>query len=59
MRMAGRPNWRGVGFLRIVLLVIAAAAIAAVASIFGIARLWLSASIVPRRDAGRQLPRVG
>jgi uncharacterized protein len=35
---AGRPTWRGIGLLRIALLVVAAAAIAAIASIFGIAR---------------------
>jgi TRAP-type uncharacterized transport system substrate-binding protein len=36
--MAGRRSWRGIGFLRVALLVIAAAAIAAVASMFGVAR---------------------
>jgi TRAP-type uncharacterized transport system substrate-binding protein len=35
--MAGRPAWRGIGLVRIALLVIAAGAIATVASIFGIA----------------------
>jgi len=36
--MTGRPAWRGIGLLRVLLLVIAAAAIAALAVIFGVAR---------------------
>jgi len=38
IRMARRPAWRGIGLLRVLLLVIAAAAIAALAVIFGVAR---------------------
>jgi len=54
VRMAARRAWRGIGFLRVALLVIAAAAIAAFASMFGVARdyAYLHASFLAGTPGG-------
>src|SRR5258708_6140721 len=55
-RIAGRPaEWRGKGLVRLLLLIVTAAAIAALASIFGIARDYgyLRASLLAGNQGGR------
>lgn len=56
IRIAGRPaNWRGKGLFRVLLLIIAAVAIAVLASYFGVARDYgyLSATLLSGNAAGR------